>query len=239
MKIALIGYGKMGKAIEEIALKQGHEITVRIGSSGIHKNEELLLHSSDVAIEFTHPSAVIKNLSDCFEVGMPVVCGTTGWNNHFEAVAELCQKKDGKFFYASNFSLGVNIFFRLNEFLAKLMKNRRGYEVEMEEQHHIHKKDAPSGTAITLAETILENSEFKNKFSIQKSDNAEELFIRVIRENEIPGTHQVVYRSDIDSISISHRAHNRTGFATGAVLAAEFLVKQKPGIYAMNNLLQL
>ena len=236
MKIALIGYGKMGKAIEEVALKNGHEIILKITSSNSHDLTAQNLKNADVAIEFTNPHSVVENIKKCFEAGIPVVCGSTGWLEHWDDVIALCKEKDGGFLYASNFSIGVNVFFELNRKLAQLMSTRAEYDVHIEEIHHTQKKDAPSGTAITLAEGILEQINSKNQWVSGKSDNEADLNISSIRIDPAPGTHIVSYNSPIDSIEIKHTAHNRMGFASGAVMAAEFLNKKK-GVFSMTNVL--
>ena len=200
MKIALIGFGKMGVAVERMAKLRGHEIGLVIGSSGIDSSNLKELKQCDVAIEFTAPNAVVSNLLRCFEEGVPVVTGTTGWNDKIDFISEICIQKNAAVFHSSNFSFGVNVMFRLNEVLAEMMKKVPGYEVTLEEQHHIHKKDAPSGTAITLADGILRHSLSKTKYSIHDFSQPDELSIRVVREDEIPGTHIVRYTSSVDQI---------------------------------------
>ena len=236
MNIALIGYGKMGKAIEEIALERGHKIVLKIdldNQADLNKNN---LSKADVAIEFTAPESAPNNLKTCFDAGTPVVCGSTGWLDHFEEMKDYCKSKNGGLVYASNFSVGVNIFFAINEKLAGLMEPHKEYNVTVTEIHHTQKKDAPSGTAITIAEQILDKLSRKSKWVNHNSDNKEELEILSERIDPAPGTHTVVYSSSIDDIEIKHTAHNRKGFATGAVLAAEFL-KGKKGIYSMKEVL--
>ena len=232
MKIALLGYGKMGKVIERIALDRGHQIVLKIdkGDSGYN------LSDADVAIDFSVPSAAFHNLKKCMENGVPVVCGTTGWLDKYDEIVNFCQEKKGAFIYASNFSIGVNLFFKLNEYLAKLMNGIEGYEVYMEEIHHTQKLDAPSGTAITLAEQIIRNSN-KTGWNIEVPVE-EELYIDVKRENDVPGTHIVTYKSKEDLISIEHRAQSREGFALGAVLSAEWL-KGKQGVYSIQDVLNI
>jgi len=232
MKIALLGYGKMGQAIERVAIERGHEIVIRKDVEPITVD----LNIADVAIDFSHPSAAYDNIKNCIDNGVPVVSGTTGWLDKYKEIVNYCEKKEGSFIYASNFSIGVNLFFNLNSQLAELMKNIGEYKVSMEETHHIHKLDAPSGTAITLAEDILVHSG-KNKWSIE-SPCEEDLFIKVKREGEVPGTHKVSYTSSIDSVEIKHTAFNRTGFALGAVVAAEWL-KDKKGVFQMKDVLNL
>jgi 4-hydroxy-tetrahydrodipicolinate reductase len=232
MRIALLGYGRMGKAIEEIALDRGHEIVIR-------KDVEPLdvdLSLAEVAIDFSHPSAAFDNIIQCIDAGVPVVSGTTGWLDRYEEARAHCTAKQGAFLYASNFSIGVNLFFNLNGYLARMMSKLKDYEVSMEEVHHVHKLDAPSGTAITLAQEILRNSE-KSNWSIDKASE-EELLINVKRQGEVPGTHTVRYDSEVDSIEIRHTAHSRTGFALGAVVAAEWL-RDKKGVFEMSDVLDI
>jgi len=236
MNIALIGYGKMGKAIEEIALERGHKIVLKIdldNQADLNRNN---LSNVDVAIEFTAPESAPNNLKTCFDADTPVVCGSTGWLEHFDEIKDYCKKKNGGFVYASNFSVGVNIFFAINEKLAELMNAHKEYDVSVTEIHHTQKKDAPSGTAITIAEQILGKVSGKSKWVNHSSDNKEELEILSERIDPAPGIHTVLYSSPIDDIEIKHTAHNRKGFATGAVLAAEFL-KGKKGIYSMKEVL--
>lgn len=238
MNIALIGYGKMGKAIEVIAIERGHSITSTITSKTNGKEFATMLQKADVAIEFTNPESTVKNILQCFTAGIPVVCGSTGWLQEWEKVKEACTQQQGSLLYASNFSIGVNIFFELNKKLAALMANQPTYDVEITEIHHTQKKDAPSGTAITLAEQIIEQNTNKNKWVKEKSSNNNELIIHSKRIDPAPGTHHIKYTSPIDDIEIIHTAHNRQGFALGAVLAAEFL-KNKKGIYSMQDVLNL
>lgn len=236
MKIALIGYGKMGKAIETIALERGHEIVLKIDINNAHEFTRENLAPADVAIEFTSPHSAFANVKQLLEWGVPVVCGSTGWLDQFEEVKTICKHQQGAFLYASNYSVGVNIFFELNKRLAELMAPHGTYEVSMEEIHHTEKKDAPSGTAVTLAEQILETLGRKKTWVNHISDNPEELEIISERIDPAPGTHKVKYHSAIDDIEIIHTAHNRTGFATGAVLAAEF-IRDKKGIFSMKDVL--
>jgi len=235
MKIALIGYGKMGKAIEEIALQKGHSICLSINSKNPKDLTKEKLSNADVAIEFTTPEHAVDNILLCFEAGVPVICGTTGWLNNYEKVKKLCIKKNGSLLYASNFSVGVNIFFEINKRLAELMKNQ-DYNLTIEETHHTQKKDAPSGTAITIAEQIIKQIPDKKHWVNKRSDKKEELSILSNRVDPAPGTHAVKYSSVIDDIEIIHTAHNRKGFAAGAVLAAEYL-KDKKGIFSMKDVL--
>lgn len=235
MNIALLGYGKMGKEIEAIALKRGHSISLKVDEQNADSFDINLLKDSDVAIEFSTPHTVINNIKKCFEVETPIVVGTTGWYNSFKEIENECQQKNATLFHATNFSLGVNLFFKLNTYLAELMNKYEEYEVEMEEIHHIHKLDKPSGTAISLANQILSKIERKTKWSIQEK-NVDTLFINDVREGEVPGTHIIKYSSEVDDIEIMHKAHNRKGFALGAVIAAEY-VKNKKGIFTMTDLI--
>jgi len=232
MKIALLGYGRMGKAIEGVALERGHEIVIRKDV----EPHEIDLNLADVAIDFSHPSAAYDNIIQCIDAKVPIVSGTTGWLEMYEKASTYCQENGGAFLYASNFSIGVNLFFNLNSYLARMMKNLRNYKVSMEEIHHVHKLDAPSGTAITLAEEVLKHNS-KSDWSIDAESEAE-MLIRVKREGEVPGTHSVQYDSEIDSIEIKHTAHNRMGFALGAVVAAEWMLGKK-GVYKMSDVLDL
>ncbi len=236
MKIALIGYGKMGHEIEKIALERGHEVVCTIDMNEEEKFNSPAFRSADVAIEFTSPASALQNYRRAFAAGVPVVSGTTGWLEHLPEIREACDKEGKTFFYASNFSLGVNIFFALNNHLAKIMNQFPGYDVRMEETHHMHKLDAPSGTAITLAEGILAHIGRKDKWVLDKTDKVDELPIKTFREGEVPGIHTVIYESEADSIRITHDAKNRKGFALGAVLAAEF-TKGKKGFWGMSDML--
>jgi 4-hydroxy-tetrahydrodipicolinate reductase len=235
MKILLIGYGKMGKTIERIAQTRGHEIAGRIdiGDSFLNFDKK-----ADVAIEFTQPEAAVVNLKTCFDKGIPVVCGTTGWLQHKHEIEEHCRKKNGTLLYSSNFSLGVNLFFKLNEHLAKLMDRYNQYEVSIDETHHTQKKDAPSGTAITLAEGVIKNLTRKNEWHLGTTENPSSLVINSFRIDPAPGTHTVKYKSVVDDIEITHTAHSREGFALGAVLVAEWLAGKK-GIFTMDDFLKL
>ena len=232
MNIALLGYGKMGKAIEQIALERGHRIVLKIDID----QKEYDFSNVDIAIDFSDPSAAFENIHKCIENDVPVVSGTTGWLSRYDEIIDFCNLKKGAFIYASNFSVGVNLFFNLNEYLSKIMRNINGYDVEMEEIHHIHKLDAPSGTAITLAESIIENSD-KTEWKLE-NEKENDLYIRVKREGEVPGTHTVKYNSAVDSIEIKHTAFNRGGFALGAVVAAEWLLG-KEGIFSMKDVLSV
>lgn len=238
MKIALVGYGKMGKAIEAIAVAQGHEVVLKIDLDNAADLNEANAARADVAIEFTGPHSAFDNVMKCLSLGLPVVCGSTGWLDRLEEVKQYCLQQQGTLVYASNFSIGVNLFFELNTYLAKLMQGYPGYEVSMEEIHHTQKKDAPSGTAITLAEQILAHIHRKKQWVNQPSNNAEDLSIISERIDPAPGTHTIKYQSPIDDIEITHTAHNRQGFAGGAVLAAEFASRNK-GIFGMKEVLGL
>lgn len=238
MKIALIGYGKMGKEIENIALDRGHEIVLKIDISNQEELTPENLKKADVAIEFTTPATAIANYQLCFSAGIPVVSGTTGWLEKQAEVHQLCKTSNGTFFHTTNFSLGVNIFFALNKKLAQLMAGHSEYSVEMKEIHHTQKLDAPSGTAITLAEGIFENMPAKKSWVNHPTGNAEELGIVSEREGEVPGTHIIKYDSEVDYIEITHCAKSRRGLAFGAVLAAEYSVGKK-GILSMNDMLNI
>lgn len=235
MKIALIGYGKMGKAIEEIALQKGHSICLIIHSQNSQDLTKENLQKADVAIEFTMPEMAVKNILTCLDAAVPAVCGTTGWLADYDKVKEICLQKKGSFLYASNFSIGVNIFFELNKKLAALM-SKQNYDVTIEETHHTQKKDAPSGTAITIAEQLLKELHYKKNWVNYKSDKKDELSIISHRTDPAAGTHLVKYSSKVDDIEIIHTAHNRKGFATGAILAAEF-IKDKKGVFNMKDVL--
>ncbi len=232
MKIALLGYGKMGKVIERIALERGHEIILKKDEHNTYDG----LSAADVAIDFSVPTAAVNNISNCFHANVPVVSGTTGWLEHFDEMVALCNEKQGGFISSSNFSLGVNIFFELNEYLAKIMSQFDSYKVTMEEIHHTQKLDAPSGTAISLAKGVIENSNYANWTLEEAKTN--EIHIEAKRIGDVPGTHTVTYDSIVDSIELKHTAHNREGFALGAVIAAEWLAGKK-GIYSMKDVLNL
>lgn len=238
MRIALIGYGKMGKTIEQIAIQRQHTISHRIDWDNADDLGLLNPQTTDVAIEFTSPESAPRNLRVCLENGVPVVCGSTGWLHEKTDIEELCRKKNGTFFYASNFSIGVNLFFQLNEYLAKIMKPYPQYDVRLEEIHHTQKKDAPSGTALTIAEGILANIEQKEKWVLAPAQNDKELEIKAFREHEVVGTHTVLYESEWDTIDIRHTAHKRESFALGAVLVAEWL-QGKKGVLNMTDFLEI
>jgi 4-hydroxy-tetrahydrodipicolinate reductase len=235
MKIALLGYGKMGKEIEAIALQRHHTIILKVDETNATSITKADLQQADVAIEFSTPHTVISNIKVCLDAQLPIVVGTTGWYDLFKDIENECQQKNGTLFHSTNFSLGVNIFMKVNSNLAELMNKYTNYDVSMEEVHHIHKLDKPSGTAITLANQVLEKIERKKNWSITNT-NPETLFIKDMREGEVPGTHIIKYTSAIDDIEIMHKAHNRQGFALGAVIAAEYIYNKK-GIFTMNDLL--
>jgi 4-hydroxy-tetrahydrodipicolinate reductase len=237
MKIALIGYGKMGREIEKIALDRGHEISLVIDINNVHDLNPENLAKTDAAIDFTTPDAAFDNIMICFKAGVPVVSGTTGWHERLDEVTNYCIKNHQTFFYASNYSLGVNVFFHINKKLAQMMNSFSNYNVSVEEIHHTRKLDAPSGTAITLAGDIIALIDRKSKWELNEETEKQNLKIKAVREDDIPGTHIVTYESDVDYIKIKHVARNRQGFAFGAVLAAEFILG-KTGVYTMNDLLQ-
>lgn len=241
MNILLLGYGKMGKTIEQIALERGHQIAGRIDVSNQADLTNLEADDVDVVIEFSSPEAAVDNLTYCLERGWPVVCGTTGWLSHRSDIEALCQTRKGAFFYASNYSIGVNLFFRLNKVLAQFMRNYPSYQVSMTEIHHTEKKDAPSGTAITLAEGVMEHLPTKRRWvgkeeTTSRINQTDAVEIESLRKGTVPGTHTVRYDSDVDRIEITHIAHSRQGFALGAVVAAEWLVGRE-GIFGMDDLL--
>jgi 4-hydroxy-tetrahydrodipicolinate reductase len=236
LKIALIGYGKMGKAIESIAVQKGHQIALKIDADNLHEFTKANLEQCDVAIEFTSPHSAIENIKSCIDAGIPVVSGSTGWLEQWESVKDYCTTNGGSLLYASNFSIGVNIFFEVNKKLAALMSSHKEYAVQVEEIHHTAKKDAPSGTAITIAEQIMGNYPLKKTWVNEPNESEDVLAIVSKRIDPAPGTHHVTYHSAIDDIEIIHTAHNREGFASGAVLAAEF-IKGKKGIITMQDVL--
>ena len=241
MKIAIIGYGKMGHIIEQIAIQRGHTIVATIDMGNLDDFRSDAFRSADVAIEFTMPSVAFDNYLQCFAAGIPVVSGTTGWTYRLEEIRKICEEEDKTFFYASNFSIGVFIFSAVNRFLAKMMNNFPAYDVNLKEIHHIHKVDAPSGTAITLAGDIIDEIGRKSAWHLaceESSFNPDELIITALREDEIPGTHEVRYDSAADVITIRHEAKNRDGFALGAVLAAEFTAGKK-GFLGMKDMLMV
>lgn len=237
MKIALIGYGKMGQTIEKIAVERGHEIVSIIDINNPQDFDSAAFKSADVAIEFTRPENAIGNLRKCFAVKVPVVCGTTGWVSEIESIKNEMKAADATLFWASNFSLGVNVFFAVNKYLASIMNNFADYNVNMTEIHHTQKLDAPSGTAITLAEGILEKIDRKTAWSNEVEEKSTDIAIKAVREGQVPGTHIINYESEIDTITISHEAKSRQGFAFGAVIAAEFTAGKK-GFLGMNDMLK-
>ena len=230
MKIALLGYGKMGKVIEKIAVERGHEIVLKKGSNASFDG----LEKAEVAIDFSVPTSAVTNISTCFEKGVPVISGTTGWLEKYDEMVALCQSKNGSFIYGSNFSLGVNIFFELNDYLAKMMNQMKEYKVSMEEIHHTQKLDAPSGTAISLANGIIKNTDYSN-WTLENPTTTE-IHIDAKRIENIPGTHSVFYDSEVDQIEIKHTAHTREGFALGSIVAAEWLLGRK-GVFTMKDVL--
>lgn len=232
MNIALLGYGKMGKVIEAIALERGHNIVLKVDADTI----EFQLNNIDVAIDFSVPTAAVSNISKCLNEGIPVISGTTGWLHDYQEVVDLCRAKNGSFLYASNFSIGVNIFFEINKRLSELMSKHSNYKAGIEEIHHTQKLDAPSGTAITLAETIIKNSNYNNWSLDAKNQN--ELPIVAKRIENVPGTHEITYTSEVDTLSIKHTAHSRQGFGLGAVIAAEWIVGKK-GVFSMKDVLNI
>ena len=236
MKIALIGYGKMGKAIEAVALQRGHTIGLKIDIDSLASFTPENLSACDVAIEFTGPHSAKENLLKCMDAGIPTVSGSTGWLEHRAEVDQRCREKNGSFLYASNFSVGVNIFFEVNKKLARLMSRQENYEVSMVEIHHTQKKDAPSGTAITLAEQVLQEVPRKRRWVNEPTGNPADLVIISKREDPAPGTHSVKYSSPVDDIEIIHTVHSREGFALGAVLAVEY-IRDKKGIFTMQQVL--
>ena len=237
MKIALIGYGKMGKAIEEIALQKGYEIVLKINDENLADFTKENLLKCDVAIEFTNPESAVENMHICINAGVPVVCGSTGWVAQEDEIKKYCIEQNGALLYSSNFSIGVNIFFEINKRLAALMAGQKGYNVSIEETHHTQKKDAPSGTAITIAQQIISERSDKNNWTLNPAVSAEEILIESKRIDPAPGTHQVRYTSAIDDIEIIHTAHSRKGFAAGALAAAEFIAGKK-GIFSMSDVLK-
>ena len=233
MKIALLGYGKMGKAIEKIAEERGHTVVLKISDDIENYN----IKTANVAIDFSIPEAAVKNISSCLKKGVPIISGTTGWLKDYDNMINLAKEKKGAFIYASNFSLGVNIFFELNKQLAQMMSNLKQYKIDLEEIHHTQKLDAPSGTAITLAESIIKHTNY-NDWILDNTKESNTIQIKSKRIKDVPGTHFVNYNSEVDTISISHTAHNREGFALGAVIAAEWIIG-KTGVFTMNDVLNI
>jgi len=235
MNILILGYGKMGKYIDQLAQKRGHQIAGRIDNK--EDLSKVDAEAVDVAIEFSQPEAAYDNITFCLENSIPIVCGTTGWLDKKADVENKCKRLNGTFFYASNFSVGVNLFFKLNEKLAAMMAQFDNYAPSIKEIHHIHKKDAPSGTAISLAEGLMKFGSKYENWSLE-GDDEDTLHIEAIRENEVPGTHSIKYTSDVDDIEITHTAHSREGFAMGAVLVAEW-IKDKEGVLSMDDFLKI
>ena len=238
MKIAIIGYGKMGNIIEKRALERGHEVVVKIDKDNQEDFESSEVKNSDVAIEFSMPTSAMDNYAKCFAAHIPVVAGTTGWLSKMDEIKEACKDGAQTFFYASNYSIGVNIFFALNKYLARIMNKFPQYDVRMEETHHIHKLDSPSGTAISLAEGLIENLDSKTKWNETQTPSLDEVGITAFRRDEVPGIHTIIYESGVDTISMTHDAKSREGFALGAVVAAEFL-HDKKGFYTMDDMMKL
>jgi 4-hydroxy-tetrahydrodipicolinate reductase len=238
MKIALIGYGKMGKEVERTALERSHTISLIVDINNQQDLNPENLGNVDVAIDFTTPATVTNNILRCFDAGVPVVTGTTGWNKDIKRISEICVQKEQSLFHASNFGIGVNIFFAVNEYLASLMKKFQQYDVSIDETHHTQKLDAPSGTAITLAEQVIERIGRKTRWQLNEAVGQDSLIIKSIREGDIKGIHEVRYDSEVDYLMIKHYAKSRTGFAIGAVLAAEFILGKK-GVYTMRDLMGL
>jgi 4-hydroxy-tetrahydrodipicolinate reductase len=232
MKIAILGYGRMGKEIEKIAISRGHEVLIKKDVAAL-----IDITSADVAIEFSVPDAAFNNISNCIKNNVPVISGTTGWLDKYEDAVSLCKKEKGTFLYASNFSLGVNIFFELNKQLAKMMRTLENYTISMEEIHHTKKLDAPSGTAITLAKGIIENSS-KENWELGENTSKENIPIVAKRIPDVPGTHTILYTAEVDSIKIKHTAHSRKGFALGAIVAAEWILG-KIGVFSMKDVLNI
>jgi 4-hydroxy-tetrahydrodipicolinate reductase len=233
MKIALLGYGRMGQIIERIAMERGHEIVFKKSRNVPFEG----LENADVAIDFSIPDAAVENISTCFEKKIAVISGTTGWLEHYSKVAQLCEQQQGAFIYSSNFSLGVNLFFELNTYLAKIISQFSQYAPSIEEIHHTQKLDTPSGTAITLAEYIINHSDYSS-WALNEANNSDELVITAKRIPDVPGTHTITYKSKVDSLEIKHVAHNREGFALGAVVAAEWILDKK-GVFSMKDVLNL
>ncbi len=238
MNIAIIGYGKMGKEIEKLAQDRNHNVVLRVDENNIKSLTKDDFGNVDVAIEFSVPESAFYNINLCFDNDIPVVSGTTGWLEKFDDVIERCKNENRTFFYASNYSIGVNLFFELNKHLAKMMNNFTDYNVRVEETHHTQKLDAPSGTAITLAEGLIENIERNNNWEKENTGSNDSIAVKSFREGNVPGNHKVIYDSSFDRIMIEHDAKSRKGFALGAILAAEFLISKK-GYYSMDDLLKI
>jgi 4-hydroxy-tetrahydrodipicolinate reductase len=235
MNIALIGYGKMGKTIEKVLISKGHQVTIKVGKEGVHAHD---FNGIDVAIEFSKPELACENVLFCLEHDIPVVCGTTAWDHEMQEAINICHRVNGSFLYASNFSIGVNMFFEINKFAAKLMQQLTDYQVNIEEIHHTAKLDTPSGTAISLAKQIIERNENLESWTMADDAKSNQLPIVAKRVDPAPGTHIITYQSEIDSIQLTHTAHSRNGFAQGAVLAAEWL-HGKNGVFSMSDVLNI
>lgn len=240
MKIALLGYGRMGKEIEKVALQRDHDICVKIDIDNQQSFDSPEFKNADVAINFSIPESAYDNIFRCFNNNIPVVCGTTGWLDKYDEVCDYCRKNGKSFIFASNFSIGVNVFFNINKRLAAIMNRFTEYDIRMSETHHIHKLDAPSGTAITLAEGIINNVDRKENWVLEPNakKTATDLPVEAIRRDSVPGIHDITYESAADIITISHSAKNRSGFALGSVIAAEY-IKDKTGVFTMNDILEL
>jgi 4-hydroxy-tetrahydrodipicolinate reductase len=238
MKLALLGYGKMGQEIEKAALERNHTITLKIDINNQHEFTKENLRKADVAIDFSTPTSAVNNMLACFEAGIPIVCGTTGWNNELTRITSVCKEKNQALFYSSNYSIGVNILFAVNEYLAGIMNKFGQYDVCIEETHHTQKLDAPSGTAISIADQILAKLDRKRNWKLEPGGASESLSIKAIREGDVKGIHEISYESEVDYITLKHFAKSRKGFAQGAVQAAEF-IKDKKGVFTMRDLLGL
>ena len=238
LNIILIGYGRMGHEVEKAAKKRGHHIIMTVDQENQNDMNPGNLKKADVAIEFSLPDAAYNNIMTCLQAGLPVVSGTTGWLDKMPQVEDYCNQHNQAFFHAANFNIGVNLFFKLNEYFARIMNDYSNYDVEVEETHHVHKVDAPSGTAKKLADRLLQAIDRKKNWKKEKAQSPEDLAVRSIREDEVPGIHRVMYHSDFDDIEIKHAAKSREGFALGAVMAAEFL-QGKQGVFSMDDLLNL
>lgn len=239
MNIGIIGYGKMGKAIEQIALQRNHKVTVIVDLENKDSIASQLKGNVDVAIEFTTPDSAKNNVFDCASAGIPIVSGTTGWRIDENQIQQICQENNTSVFYASNFNIGVNIFMEINEKLAELLGDFKSYDARIEETHHIHKLDKPSGTAISLAKGIFKNNSKYVNYELKPVKDERNLEIESFREGEVIGDHKVIWESEIDSIILEHKATDRTGFAIGAVMAAEFIINEKSGYFTMRDLLKL
>lgn len=244
MKVVLFGYGKMGKAIEQVILEKNnshaypvHEVVLKVDADNMDTISTEALQQADVAIEFTAPQSAYRNILKCFDANIPVVCGTTGWTDKLDELRSTCESNGQTFFYASNFSIGVNIFFEINRTLAKIMDKQPQYDINVHEVHHTEKLDAPSGTAITIAQDIINSVERKQEWVNRKQEKSDELGIRSYREKDVPGIHIINYESEVDSIELKHTAHSRKGFALGAVTAAEW-VHDKKGFFGMKDMLR-